>query len=122
MTAFIDFTENPTPVVKHSILQNATFQYRLTVGDSEGNPADITDYQFYSDLKAEYSGTVAGSFSCRKVEPYTSGTLFLEMAPSGTAQLAAGEYFYDVIYQNGSEVRRILQGTACVSPGVTEVP
>lgn len=118
-TAKLNFTENPTPVVHHSIQQGATFSHLMTVQGANGSLLDLTPYTIRSQIKSAYTAVSASAdLSCRVVDP-TSGQFYLEYAASGSWGLTPGCFVYDVTLDDGVTVVRLAEGEIKVTPGVT---
>lgn len=104
---------------------------------AQGPPADLTGATAQAQLKTDYSSPAIASFSCTFTEPRTTGRLVVGLSTAQTTALrphltrADDDISYDVdqllypplvwdlaITTNGTK-KRVLQGLAIVSPGVT---
>jgi hypothetical protein len=100
--------------------QGSGFGLDLTVQES-GSAKDLSDYSVRGQVRPTVtSDTLTASF-IGTVTNAADGKINISLAPSITAAMSAGKYFYDVeIHTTGdSIVTRLLQGTAVVSPEVT---
>lgn len=86
-------------------------------------PLNVTDYALTGQVRENYTTEeVAATFSFEKIQPYSSGSVFIKLAPSDTMTLTQRKYVYDVYISSGSDVpvtRRILEGSLTVRPAVT---
>lgn len=107
--------------VELTIEQGATFTTTVTVTDSNGSVVDLSDYIGKAQLKKSYYSLTATNFSVTVPSPST-GEMVIEMSADTTANLSPGRYVYDVILIGPSpttDVTRIFEGSAAVTPGVT---
>jgi hypothetical protein len=87
-------------------------------------PLDITSCSFAGYLRENYTtDEVAAQFTISKLEPYSSGSVFIYLYPEVTSQLTQRSYVYDVIMTNTGKtpptVRRLLEGAFTIRPSVT---
>lgn len=101
--------------------ENFKVLIRLLNRSSNNTPLDITNYTFAGQVRENYTtDEVAATFNITPVSPYTSGSLFVELAPAATLDLTQRKYVYDVNISSGSALyRRILEGSLVVRPAVT---
>ena len=93
-----------------------TFVLENAIGNSS---FDLTDYTVRSHLKkhpvslnitAEFEVEIVGS---------ESGIIVLSLASSITSQIKPGRYSYDIIIDDGESKKRVVEGSALVTGGVT---
>jgi hypothetical protein len=84
-------------------------------------PQDITNIQFVGTMKETYSSdTIAAQFNVEKIEPYSSGAVFVSLTPEQTIALDSRKYVYNLDMVSGSVmVRRILEGSFMIRPTTT---
>jgi len=100
--------------------QGETFKILVSVSDQTGASIDITDQNFSGSVRETYSSeNVSADFSFEKINPNSSGSLYISMAPATTATLTAQDYVYDVLMTSESVTRRIIEGKFIVRPSVT---
>jgi hypothetical protein len=94
---------------------------------SSSIPLNITDYDFVGHVRENYTTTeLAAQFNIQKIEPHSSGSLFILLTPEQTTQLSQRMYVYDILMINndadlsgGPTVRRLLEGSFTIRPAVT---
>lgn len=108
-------------ITEFNIGQGETFKILMTViNDETGVPLDITSQSFSGQIRENYStDTLAGTFNFQKVEPYSSGSIFVSLTPTQTEELNQRKYVYDILMTSGSVTRRILEGYMVIRPAAT---
>lgn len=117
------------PVVDIVIAQGADFdiQFELLEGDDD-TPIDISGYKFYASIKASAEDTtVIAKLHQVDVDP-TNGIVNLSLSADETAAIDTGgnnykdwdELYWDVNMFDGHDVRRICNGKAFISPGISQ--
>ena len=111
------------PVVDIVIAQGADFdiQFELLEGE-EDTPIDISGYKFYASIKAS-----AEKMHQVDVDP-KKGIVNLSLTAEETASIDTGgnsykeweELYWDVNMFDGHDVRRICNGKAFISPGISQ--
>jgi hypothetical protein len=94
---------------------------------SSSVPLDITNYTFEGQLRENYTtDEVAAEFVIDKIEPYSSGSIFIKLTPTQTAALQQRIYVYDVLMKSTGSfdpteqiTRRMLEGAFTIRPAVT---
>jgi hypothetical protein len=105
--------------------QGETFKILVQLlNRSENNtPIDITHHSFSGQVRQDYvTDEVAATFTIEKINPYSSGSIFIKLSPEDTATLGQRSYVYDVKFTSGSGdtiARRILEGGFTIRPAVT---
>ena len=108
---------------KFNIGRNETFKVLATLPATKAStiPLDITDYTFYGKVRENYTtDEIAAEFTITKVEPYSSGSIIIELENTKTKILGLQKYVYDIIAESGSFKRRILEGYLTIRPDVTK--
>lgn len=118
--------ENPTirsnqALLDIHIIQGDTQEVVLAFHDDEGNPIDLTPVTFRMDVKAFQL------IDALAIESKTEGNGLLKSANSLTIQFGAStanwkgeEYYYDIIFVDGSKVNRNIRGRIFVTKSVTQ--
>jgi hypothetical protein len=109
-------------ITDFQIGQGETFKAKIQLMDRTDNntPLDITSYTFSGQMRENYTtDEIAAEFTFSKIEPYASGSVFIQLSPEQTAALTQRKYVYDVKFASGSVTRRILEGTFTARPSVT---
>lgn len=105
-----------------TIGQNETFKVlaKLPQSNATSAPLDITDYTFTGKVRENYTTTeVAAEFTITKIEPYSSGSIVIELENSKTKNLSLRKYVYDIMAESGSFKRKMLEGYFNIRPQVT---
>ena len=117
------------PVVDIVIAQGADFdiQFELLEGE-EDTPIDISGYKFYASIKASAEDTtVIAKMHQVDVDP-KNGIVNLSLSAEETASIDTGgnyykeweELYWDVNMFDGHDVKRICNGKAFISPGISQ--
>jgi len=97
------------------LLQNASFNMRLTAADASGVPINISGYTIDGDICYANSHEIITSFSPSIVSA-ASGIFDLMLSPSQTVDFTEGQYKYDVsLTSPGDERYYWLKGFVTVS-------
>lgn len=93
---------------------------------SSSVPLNITNYGFSGSLRENYTTSeIAATFNIQKIEPYSSGSLYITLTPEQTRELSQRMYVYDILMVNTDPalptptVRRLLEGSFTIRPSVT---
>ena len=100
--------------------QGTTFTVDITINES-GSAKNLTGYSSRAQMRSTKTATsVAGSFTCTIPTP-TNGVVKMELDPSTSSAMTAGQYFYDLeIYTSGDAiVKRIIEGKVNLTQEVT---
>ena len=117
------------PVVDIIIAPGADFdiQFELIEGE-EDTPIDISGYKFYASIKASAEDTTAiAKMHQVDVDP-KNGIVNLSLSAEETASIDTGgnsykeweELYWDVDMFDGHDVKRICNGKAFISPGISQ--
>ena len=103
---------------RHDIVidQGSPFNLEIELFDDNGDPDD-TAYTAAGKMKKHFTSSNSYSFTCE----VDAGVLSISMTSAYTANVVPGRYVYDVeIYDTPNEYsKRIIEGIATVTPGVT---
>lgn len=104
-----------------SIGQGETFKILITIqNNSSSMPMDISDHEFTGQIRENYTtDEIAANFNFTKLQPYESGSLYIDLSPSQTLEFNQRRYVYDINMISGSITRRILEGPFTVRPTAT---
>ena len=117
------------PVVDIVIAQGADFdiQFELLEGE-EDTPIDISGYKFYASIKASAEDTTAiAKMHQVDVDP-KNGIVNLSLSAEETASIDTGgnyykeweELYWDANMFDGHDIKRICNGKAFISPGISQ--
>ena len=117
------------PVVDIVIAQGADFdiQFELLEGE-EDTPIDISGYKFYASIKASAEDTTAiAKMHQVDIDP-THGIVNLSLSAEETASIDTDgnyykeweELYWDVNVFDGHDIKRICNGKAFISPGISQ--
>jgi hypothetical protein len=116
-----------------TIEQGATFIKNFVYQDSNGNPINMTGMTLTAQVKRTYSDTTpSATFTCTIANQAISanlGNFTIELSSIETAallpvqaqdfQTPSTNYCWDLYLNTGTIVKRLLMGTAFLSPEVT---
>ena len=88
--------------------------------DSEAK--NLTGYSARAQMrKSRTSSTVAGTFTCTVLTPYTDGKVKMELSNADSSAMEAGRYYYDleIHTRNDAIVKRLIQGEVTINQEVT---
>lgn len=115
-----------TDITNFDIGQGETFKilahiYTETTGSV---PLNIASCSFSGQIRENYTtDELAAQFTIVKLEPHSSGSIFVYLYPETTSQLSQRSYVYDIVMTNEAKspptVRRLLEGSFRVRPAVT---
>tara|TARA_S200002703_G_scaffold156436_2_gene162099 strand:+ start:414 stop:740 length:327 start_codon:yes stop_codon:yes gene_type:complete len=98
--------------------QGTTFSHTITVTES-GAAKDLSTYTATAQLRRSYQATSKVDFDV--ANGGVNGIITISLtAANSSSLLKAGRYVYDVIIDDGSEVLRVQEGIAVVTPEVTK--
>jgi hypothetical protein len=113
-----------------TIEQGATFKRVIKLYDSAGTAIDLTGKTFAGQLRKTYSELPSTAFTFTLANQTTNPgeveisltaaqTRALKVNPATNHYKCTTPYAYDIEMTVGSDVSRILEGTAHISPEVT---
>ena len=100
--------------------QGSSFALDLIIKQS-GSALNLTNYTGRAQLRTTVTASsVSATFTVTKTNA-AEGALKMELAATTSANLAAGQYVYDleIFTANDAVVKRILQGDVTLTPEVT---
>lgn len=105
-----------------TIDQGSTYSGKIPVVGSNKLPVDLTGYSARGQIRRSYSSLTSVAFSTSIQDP-ESGVIFVNLTPAQTGAMKPGRYVFDVeIYNtNGSDVIRVSEGQAEVTPRATKI-
>ena len=100
--------------------QGTSFNYTITLNDDRTNAnINIAGYIVSSQMKKSYySSNVTATLTCT-LEDAPNGVFSIGLTSAQTANIAGGRYLFDIVYNDGSSVVRVLEGTIRVNPRIT---
>lgn len=82
---------------------------------------DLTNYSAYAQLKKHPSSlNVTADFQVSFINE-SAGELVLSLASSITSTIKPGRYSYDILIDDGIKLKRVVEGSALVTGGVTKI-
>ena len=106
-------------VVNLVLDQGCTFEKTITAKNSAGGNVTISSGTTAAKMRqSTYSGNNIHSFSTSE----SGSNVTISMTATNTANVAAGEYAYDVEYtqSDGTTIERLCEGIVTVSPQSTK--
>ncbi len=104
-----------------TIDQGSTFAITVELKDYFTNdPLNLTGYTARSQIRKDYNSSTSNNFTV-SIQDAANGNISMSMTASNTSNLKAGRYVYDLEIEEtvSSEITRVLQGVAIVTPQVT---
>ena len=100
--------------------QGVDFLIPIEIETSIGMDYDVSNKQFYCDVRKVYSSTVAFSASLQAIQNNISNDVELIISADTTVDVEPNKYQYDIIMvdQTG-ENKKILEGLLFVLPTIT---
>jgi len=134
----LTFYVNPNKTVDILAKQGESWEFVITITDSNGNPFDLTGYSVKAYIKSTYQDeSPVATFNCQ-IEDALSGKIKLTLSSTVTSQIEAyptsadgvrisnlkagtqGVYVYDVKIYNDTKAIRVLEGKLVVDPQVSD--
>lgn len=94
-----------------------TFTLENIVDDS---PFILTDYVAKSHLKKHPSSLTTSAVFDVSISNSLSGQILISLGSTVTSELKPGRYSYDIIIDDGLKKKRVIEGSALVTAGVTK--
>lgn len=94
------------------------FSLKNTINNSSFN---LSNYVLYSHLKKHPSSLSTTAVFTVTVINASAGELVISLASSITSQLKPGRYSYDIMRYDGTKKKRVVEGSALVTGGVTKI-
>ena len=108
--------------INHDMDQGANFSFSILAKDTNGNPVDLSSgCTAYCQMRKHYSSP--GYVNLNASLTGGTGYIQISLGATGTANIKAGTYFYDVelLSNNGEITQRLVQGMITVYPEVTRI-
>lgn len=102
-----------------TIEQGSTWSIKLAVQNPAGTAVNLTGWLPRCQIRKKHSSAdIIASPTCTIAA--ASGFVYLLLTAAQTTVIPAGEYVYDVeLYDSGTQVARLQEGTVTVTPEVT---
>jgi hypothetical protein len=101
--------------------QGVDFLVTLNLSSDDGEEFQITNQQFFCDVRKLYSTKLAFSAELEVVVNGITNELDLFIAPEKTKSLQPGKYQYDILMV-GSTTTKLLEGLMFILPTMTALP
>jgi len=101
--------------------QGSDFAIDLTIKE-DSVAKNLTGYSARAQLrKSRTSSTIAGTFTCTVLTPFTEGKVKMELSNAISSAMEAGRYYYDLEIHttNDAIVKRLIQGEVTINQEVT---
>ena len=100
--------------------QGTDFSAAVDLIDVDGNVFDLTGYSIASQMRKNYTSSVATTFTVS--HNGSGGQILLFLINIATATIEPGRYLYDVeITSPGGVKTRVVEGIVTVTPGMTRI-
>jgi hypothetical protein len=108
-------------ITEFNIGQGETFKILVTLENmDDGGYIDIANAELYGQIRENFTTEdVAAAFTITKLAPFSSGSFFVELPATTTAQFTQRKYVYDITMKRGVISRRVLEGYFVVRPAAT---
>lgn len=104
--------------------QGTKYEAFATVTNEDGGIFDLTNWTPKGQLRKSYYSTTSVNFTVDVYGEPQDGKIKLTLLPSQTNAMRPGRYVYDVEVtdiMDAENVKRVLQGTATITPNVTKI-
>jgi hypothetical protein len=98
--------------------QGVDFFVTLNLSTNEGEPFEITDQQFFCDVRKLYSSKLMFTSELKVVINGVTNELNLSINPEITKTVEPGKYQYDILMV-GSSTTKLLEGLMFILPTIT---
>jgi hypothetical protein len=111
MAAYTDLT----------IDQGADFETTFDLIGDDGEPINITGFQFSGQIRKSYYSTNPTANLSISIVSAVNGNTIIRLNASNTANIISGRYVYDIKMKDTSNlVSRVVEGIVTVTPQVTK--
>ena len=111
MAAYTDLT----------IDQGADFETTFDLIGDDGEPINITGFQFTGQIRKSYYSTNPTANLSISIVSANNGNTIIRLNASNTANIISGRYVYDIKMKDTSNlVSRVVEGIVTVTPQVTK--
>lgn len=93
--------------------QGTTFSFPVKVEN-----VDLTTASIKAHIRKNYTTTIFTPFTIVPTD-LTNGQFHLALDPATTTAMDYGRYVYDLIYQIGTSIVRVMEGIVVINPQVT---
>lgn len=98
--------------------QGTTFNTVVDLTNQDGTEMNLQGYTVAAQMRKSYQSSTAYDFVAT-VEDETAGQIKISLDSATSSSMKAGRYLYDVEITSGSNVYRVLQGIAIITPEIT---
>jgi hypothetical protein len=101
--------------------QGAEFVTTLNINGSNNLPLDLTQYTISGHIRKTYTSS---NFTSLNFELSTEiGVVNATLSSTTTKDMIPGLYVYDIVLKDNTNdsLTRVIEGSATVSPGVTQI-
>lgn len=102
-----------------NITRGTNFDVSMTLKNAQNVAINVTNYTFKSEIRRKASTGVSAEFTITKTNA-SSGIIKLSLTKSQTQSLPNGKLKYDLVANDGTEVKQYITGTITVSDTVTD--
>lgn len=88
---------------------------------SNNSSVDLTNYTLYSYLKKHPESLNVSTVFNVEILDFELGVIQLSLGSTITSQLKPGRYSYDILLDDGQKKKRVIEGSALVTGGVTKI-
>jgi hypothetical protein len=101
--------------------QGAEFITTLNINGVNDLPLDLTQYTITGHIRKTYTSSTFESFSFELTD--IVGAVIASLPNTTTKNMIPGLYVYDIVLKDNSNdsLTRVIEGSANVSPGVTQL-
>ena len=101
------------------ITRGTNFDVSMTLKSATNTPINVTNYTFKAQIRRKASTGVSAEFTITKTNA-SGGVIKLALTKSQTQSLPNGKLKYDLVANDGTEVKQYITGTITVSDTVTD--
>lgn len=102
--------------------QGIDFLVALELSTDDGDDYDITDQEFFCQVRKLYSSAIAFEVDLEVVVNGVTNELNLYIDPSKTKNIEPGKYQYDIIMKKANGIStKILEGLMFILPTITRI-
>lgn len=98
------------------------FEQTFTLQNSVGNSYfDLTEYSIFSHLKKHPQSLNKTAEFNVNLSNASLGEILISLGSTITSNIKPGRYSYDIIIDDGIRKKRVVEGSAIVTAGVTKI-
>ena len=102
-----------------SIVRGTNFDVSMTLKNAQNVAINVTNYTFKAQIRRKESTGVSAEFTITKTNA-SAGIIKLALTKTQTQSLPKGKLKYDLVANDGTEVKQYITGTITVSDTVTD--